>query len=245
MSRKLTEKIKKFVIPTDNDTPSDPKPINVSKRRPRITRINFLFFLIGFFTSGLICLALVVNIDLIELKSFEYDTINEQQIKLAKKGEHKLAIVVPFRDRFDELQLFVPHISKFLIQKKINFDIYIVNKIDKYRFNRASLINVGFLASMTDCDYMAMHDIDLLPLNDFLDYSYPKNGPFHVSAPGLHPDYNYTTFIGGILIVKKEHFLATNGMSSRYWGWGKEVKFLIFSWRIKFLLNYGKNNQFL
>lgn len=118
--------------------------------------------------------------------------------------------------------MFVPHISTFLISKSINFEIYIINQVDEFRFSRASLINIGFLTSMQDCDYMAMHDVDLLPLNDLLDYSYPSNGPYHVSAPGLHPEYNYPAFIGGILIVSKEDYLKTNGMSNRYFGWGKE-----------------------
>ncbi|RNA31278.1 beta-1-4-galactosyltransferase 7 [Brachionus plicatilis] len=134
----------------------------------------------------------------------------------------KLAVVVPFRDRFEELIFFVPHISKFLHSKSINFKIFIVNQVDSYRFNRASLINIGFLVSMNECDYMAMHDVDLLPLSEKLDYSYPLKGPFHVSTPGLHPEYNYSTFIGGILIITKEDFIHTNGMSNRYWGWGRE-----------------------
>jgi hypothetical protein len=101
--------------------------------------------------------------------------------------KHKLAIVVPFRDRFDELLCFVPIISKFLIKKSIDFKIYIINQADSYRFNRAALINIGFLYSMKECDYMAMHDVDLLPLNTLLDYGYPFRGPFHVSTPELHP----------------------------------------------------------
>lgn len=101
--------------------------------------------------------------------------------------KHKLAIVVPFRERFDELLYFVPKISKFLIKQSIDFKIYIVNQVDSYRFNRASLINVGFLYSMKESDYMAMHDVDLLPLNPKLDYGYPFRGPFHVSSPELHP----------------------------------------------------------
>lgn len=75
-----------------------------------------------------------------------------------------------------------------------------------FRFNRGSLINVGVLESQNDCDYIAMHDVDLLPLNDDLDYSFPEDGPFHVSAPDLHPLYHYHSFIGGILLVTKFHF---------------------------------------
>ena len=136
--------------------------------------------------------------------------------------KHKLAIVVPFRDRFDELLYFVPTISKFLIKKSIDFKIFIINQADNYRFNRAALINVGFLYSMKECDYMAMHDVDLLPVNTDLDYRYPHLGPYHVSAPELHPRYHYKEFIGGILIVNKKHYLKANGMSNRFYGWGRE-----------------------
>jgi len=64
--------------------------------------------------------------------------------------------------------------------------------------------------------------VDLLPLNKNLPYDYPQDGPFHVAAPGLHPKYNYPTFIGGILLLKNEDFEAVNGMSNKYWGWGLE-----------------------
>lgn len=78
------------------------------------------------------------------------------------------------------------------------------------RFNRASLINVGFLQSRNGCDYIAMHDVDLLPLNPNLSYAYPTRGPFHLAAPDLHPKYHYEKFVGGILLVNKEHFEKAN-----------------------------------
>ena len=62
------------------------------------------------------------------------------------------------------------------------------------------------LESGEDCDYVAMHDVDLLPQSDQLDYSYPAEGPFHIAAPDLHPLYHYPTFIGGILLITKKHF---------------------------------------
>lgn len=51
-----------------------------------------------------------------------------------------------------------------------------------------------------------MHDVDLLPVNPFLNYSYPESGAFHVSAPELHPQYHYTNFVGGILLLNNVHF---------------------------------------
>ena len=74
------------------------------------------------------------------------------------------------------------------------------------RFNRASLVNIGYLESEFECDYIAMHDVDLLPLNPRLNYSYPESGPYHVAAPHLHPLYHYPTFVGGILLIRGDHF---------------------------------------
>uniref|UniRef100_A0A8C4WXU1 Beta-1,4-galactosyltransferase n=3 Tax=Eptatretus burgeri TaxID=7764 RepID=A0A8C4WXU1_EPTBU len=153
------------------------------------------------------------------------------QIKLETKdlagddpswGPHKMAVIVPFRDRFDELLQFLPHLHLFLSRQRIRHHIYIMNQADGLRFNRASLINAGVLLSANDTDYIAMHDVDLLPLNDDLNYSYPALGPYHVSAPNLHPLYHYPTFVGGILLLTKKQFHLCNGLSNRYWGWGRE-----------------------
>lgn len=137
-------------------------------------------------------------------------------------GPHKMAVIVPFRDRLEELLEFAPYVHNYLTKKKVRHKIFIVNQVDNLRFNRASLINVGVLESDNDCDYIAMHDVDLLPVNPKLDYSYPTEGPYHIASPELHPLYHYKTFIGGILLMTKRHFMQINGMSNRYWGWGRE-----------------------
>ncbi|NXA64068.1 B4GT7 galactosyltransferase, partial [Mohoua ochrocephala] len=137
-------------------------------------------------------------------------------------GPHRLALLVPFRERFEELLAFVPYMHRFLSKKRIRHHIFILNQVDHFRFNRASLINVGFLESGNDTDYIAMHDVDLLPLNEHLDYSFPEAGPFHVASPELHPLYHYKTYVGGILLLTKQHYELCNGMSNRFWGWGRE-----------------------
>lgn len=62
------------------------------------------------------------------------------------------------------------------------------------------------MESANDTDYVAMHDVDLLPLNEQLDYSFPAAGPFHVASPQLHPLYHYNTYVGGILLLTKKHY---------------------------------------
>ena len=62
------------------------------------------------------------------------------------------------------------------------------------------------IARNESCDYIAMHDVDLLPLNEKLNYGFPESGPFHVSAPNLHPKYHYDKFVGGILLLSVAQF---------------------------------------
>ncbi|XP_049861191.1 beta-1,4-galactosyltransferase 7-like isoform X2 [Schistocerca gregaria] len=164
----------------------------------------FMTFMLGCFialtpiTSDVCDCADKQSSDLTERKTEE----QTYQIE-GDEAKHKLAVLVPFRDRFDELLEFAPHMHKFLKKQNINHQIFVLNQIDSYRFNRAALINVGFREVCPECDYIAMHDVDLLPLNSQLSYGYPESGPFHVASPQLHPRYNYSTFVGGILLIKR------------------------------------------
>lgn len=99
---------------------------------------------------------------------------------------HRLAVIVPYRDVYRELQSFVPHMHKFLREQAIDFRIFVVNQTDDWRFNRAQLINVGYLLASQSCDYLVMHDVDLLPLNKNLSYRFPIR-PMHLASPKFHP----------------------------------------------------------
>lgn len=48
-------------------------------------------------------------------------------------GPHKLALIIPFRERFDELLVFVPFMHTFLNKKKIRHKIIVINQMDHYR----------------------------------------------------------------------------------------------------------------
>ena len=153
------------------------------------------------------------------------DNKSHKQVDTPTKWEtsdHKLCIIVPFRDRFEELLEFAPYIKTFLDKQEVKHEIWVVNQADKLRFNRAYLINVGFHESSSKCDYIAMHDVDLLPQNPALLYRYPDAGPLHISSHELHPKYDYATFIGGILLISRKHYKQIDGMSNKYWGWGLE-----------------------
>lgn len=83
----------------------------------------------------------------------------------------------------------MPSLSEFLRNQTVDHQILILNQTDDYRFNRASLINVGwFEADRLGCDYLVMHDVDIVPLNPALSYLYPGRGIVrHISAGDYHP----------------------------------------------------------
>ncbi|XP_017142607.1 beta-1,4-galactosyltransferase 7 [Drosophila miranda] len=168
-------------------------------------------------------LAKLVGSGPVQKKSASVTPAPKEQDHVHSTAAHKMAVLVPFRDRFEELLQFVPHITDFLRRQGVAHHIFLLNQVDRFRFNRASLINVGFQFCHEVYDYIAMHDVDLLPRNDDLLYEYPSNmGPLHIAGPKLHPKYHYDNFVGGILLVRREHFQKMNGMSNQYWGWGLE-----------------------
>jgi xylosylprotein 4-beta-galactosyltransferase len=48
---------------------------------------------------------------------------------VSKQYKHHLAILVPFRDRFEELLMFAPHMKKFLDKQNIDYHIFILNQV--------------------------------------------------------------------------------------------------------------------
>lgn len=186
---------------------------------------NRFYFVLSILSTVYLLIRLLPLV-LPERNEAECDCARREQLKTDDDSAVSLAVIVPFRDRFDELLEFVPHMTAFLNRQGISHRFYIVNQQDNYRFNRGLLINVGFLLARQQCQYFVMHDVDLLPLNDELSYGMPPpTGSFHISAPNLHPKYHYDKFVGGVLVMRKQHFLQVNGFSNNYWGWGLEGLF--------------------
>ncbi|KAL3071396.1 hypothetical protein niasHS_016680 [Heterodera schachtii] len=155
----------------------------------------------------------------------------EQQQMPQQQQQHQLCVTIPYRDRWTELQQMLPLLHKFLAttQAIVPPPRYIVvnqSEEDALRFNRAALINIGALeAERVGCDYMAIHDVDIVPLNPNLSYHYPEDGHImHVAAGQYHPiqRYDYKNFIGSVLVITLADFKKVNGMSNEFWGWGLE-----------------------
>lgn len=133
----------------------------------------------------------------LELNKADFDVGNlilyDNQKVYQKK---KLAVIVPVRGCLENVLRFVPHVSKFLNAREIPFHIFMVHQEDLLRFNRAALLNIGYLYTKDKFDYTVQHDVDLLPLNPKLSYEYPKpNSVFHVMNTLFHPDVLYRNIV--------------------------------------------------
>ena len=134
---------------------------------------------------------------------------------------HRLAVVVPYRDREEHLRVFLPHMKDYLSKQGIDNTIYIVEQEHGKPFNRAKLLNIGFLEASKDHDYFVMHDVDMLPEN--VNYAYEEN-PTHLATSASQFNYNlpYEGYFGGVTMFSRKSFEAVNGYSNEYWGWGAE-----------------------
>lgn len=139
------------------------------------------------------------------------------------ENNFNLAIIVPFRDRRQQLDMFVPHMDEFLSDKDIDYTIVVVEQSDDRPFNRGKLLDIGFDLVKEDFDYFCFHDVDQLPITDGCDYSY-DDVPIHLGTEIESYNYGvpYPTSIGGAMIFTKEDFETLNGYSTEYWGYGVE-----------------------
>ena len=48
-------------------------------------------------------------------------------------GKHRMAVIVPFRDRFDEMLQFAPYLHRFLCAQRVRHEIFFINQADPYR----------------------------------------------------------------------------------------------------------------
>lgn len=141
------------------------------------------------------------------------------------RTNHKLGIIVPYRNRYEHLEAFKQSLINYFSDGRIDYELIIVEQDDAKLFNRGMLLNIGFTyAKKLKCDYVVFHDVDMIPLS--VDYSY-SDTPLHLST-----DFQYAsdekkrevfdTYFGGVTMFPTQMFESIDGYSNKYWGWGYE-----------------------
>ena len=143
---------------------------------------------------------------------------------------YKIAIIVPYRDREENLKLFLNHMHPFLAKQQLEYGIYIIEPLGNLTFNRGFLMNIGFVEALkdkNDWQCFTFHDVDLLPEDERNIYSCPET-PRHMSSAVSTLKYRlpYEKIFGGVTSFTKEQYYKINGFSNVFFGWGGEVSFL-------------------
>jgi xylosylprotein 4-beta-galactosyltransferase len=144
---------------------------------------------------------------------------------VAATAAHRLAVVLPYRNRAHELALLLPPLRARLAASGIAHVFVVVNQTDSYRFNRAALMNAGALAAgPLGADYLALHDVDRLPVDPALTYAFPGDAYVHLTPPWtiFAENADLYGYMGGVGLVARDTYTRIDGMASNFWGWGGE-----------------------
>jgi hypothetical protein len=148
--------------------------------------------------------------------------------------QSRLSIVVPYRDRAEQLARLLSHIALYFQRDKIDKDqpyrITVVEQEPGRPFNAGALRNIGFLLTEAESDPVCFHDVDYLPI--WADYR-PVNRPTRLVWHGaesvpidesarLFINHRHELYFGGVVMMPTAVFRRLNGYSNDYWGWGYE-----------------------
>jgi len=133
-----------------------------------------------------------------------------------------LAIIIPYRNRWEHLNQFIPIVACMLRSEEQTFGIVVVEQADNKPFNRGKLLNVG-VASLTEgFTHAVLHDVDMLPQESGT-YALCEH-PTHLAGAAEQFGHRlpYPEYFGGVTLFPLHDFHAVNGFNNDYWGWGCE-----------------------
>ncbi|XP_069783843.1 beta-1,4-galactosyltransferase 2-like isoform X2 [Narcine bancroftii] len=140
-------------------------------------------------------------------------------------AQQRIAIIIPFRNRDHHLRHWLYYLLPILRRQQGDFGIFIIEQAGDETFNRAKLLNVGFVEALKENDYdcFIFSDVDIIPEDDRNLYRCTKN-PRHLACAMDKFNYRlpYNGYFGGIVAFTKHQYLKINGFSNSYWGWGTE-----------------------
>ena len=149
----------------------------------------------------------------------------------------KLVIVIPYRNRPEQLKVFQFHSKIYFnedkIDKFLNIKLCFLEQDNDKPFNYGRLSNAGYLINEDFMDYIVINNVDFLPM--IADYSYSdfpmllikhghNNLPMRPSTKSrwIVKGSKRENFFGNSVLIPKHIFRKVNGYSNLYWGWGYE-----------------------
>uniref|UniRef100_A0A8C1KA85 Beta-1,4-galactosyltransferase n=1 Tax=Cyprinus carpio TaxID=7962 RepID=A0A8C1KA85_CYPCA len=137
----------------------------------------------------------------------------------------KVAIIIPFRNRGEHLKYWLHYLHPILQRQQLDYGIYVIQQDGEGTFNRAKLLNVGYVEALKEYDYdcFIFSDVDIIPMDDRNTYmcsSQPRHLSVSMDKFGFRLPYKQ--YFGGVSAISKGQFQKINGFPNNYWGWGGE-----------------------
>lgn len=91
---------------------------------------------------------------------------------------------------------------QILQKQQLDYGIYVVEEAGTEKFNRAMLMNIGYVEASKNYDYgcYVFHDVDLIPEDDRNLYTCPQQ-PRHMSVAIDKYHYRYITLLTDELVL--------------------------------------------
>ncbi|XP_072307441.1 beta-1,4-galactosyltransferase 1-like [Eucyclogobius newberryi] len=141
------------------------------------------------------------------------------------KSKHKVAVIISFRNRYEHLKYWLHYLHPILMRQQLDYGVFVINQDGEGIFNRAKLLNAGYVEALKVDDYecFVFSDVDLVPLDDRNLYRCFDN-PRHlaVGMDKFNFGLPYRNFFGGVSSFSKNQYMKINGFSNTFWGWGGE-----------------------
>lgn len=121
----------------------------------------------------------IINNEAAKISEMNYNKYSNKN-----KETLKLAILVPYRDRLDNLKIFLLNVHLLLLKQNIEeFGFYVIESTPDSIFNKGVINNIAFEIASNDHDWncFIFHDIDLLPEIEIL-YKCNQKMPMHYTA---------------------------------------------------------------
>ncbi|KAF7662843.1 hypothetical protein LDENG_00224640 [Lucifuga dentata] len=137
----------------------------------------------------------------------------------------KVAIIIPFRNRYEHLNHWLYYLHPILKRQQVDYGVYVINQDGEGVFNRAKLLNVGYVEALKEYDYdcFLFSDVDLIPMDDRnLCRCFENPRHLAVAMDKFNFALPYNTYFGGVSSLSKDQFLKINGFPNTFWGWGGE-----------------------
>nr|XP_006013107.1 PREDICTED: beta-1,4-galactosyltransferase 3-like isoform X2 [Latimeria chalumnae] len=157
------------------------------------------------------------------IKKNPYVRLGGRYSPLHCQARYKSAIIIPLESGERRLHHLLYYLHPFLQRQQLQYGIYVIHQAGNSTYNRAKLLNVGVWEALKEeeWDCLLLHDVDLVPENDYNLYICDDYYPKHMSSAIDTFQYRlpYRRYFGGVSAVTPEQYLKMNGFPNSYWGW--------------------------